>query len=428
MQASDFPEITGGPPLAPLANEPRLGGGRRIALLLPTLGGGGAEASMLRTGEALRNRGFEVDLVLCERTGPLVAQVPTGIRMVELAPAPMLLARAYALAADPGGFRELLRPVLLARKAPHRLVYLPALVRYLRRVRPDALFAALPGPSLMAVWARRLARVTTRVTVSQRNALSQTLAGSSKWRKRFLPPLLRRTYLAADAIVAVSDGVGSDLATCTGIPRARITTIYNPVVTPDLFAKAREALEHPWLAGASPIVLGVGALIDQKDFPTLVRAFARVRAARPCRLIILGRGKNPEQTTERQARLMALAEELGVACDVLLPGFVSNPLAYMARAALFVLSSRYEGLPGVLIQALACGCPVVSTDCPHGPAEILDGGRYGRLVPVGDAAALAAAMLATLASPPPADWLKERAALFSVDRAVDRYLEVLLAA
>ena len=382
---------------------------------------------MLTTALALLERGFQVDVVVCRRQGPLVDCVPPGARVVELRPSWPLVGRAYALAADPGGLAELLRPVLIPRKAPHRLTFLPALARYLRTNRPDALLAAMPAASLMAVWARRLARVPTRIVVSQRNTLSSTLGGSEKWRKRFLPPLIRRVYGEADAIIAVSDGVAEDLAQCAGISRECVRTVYNPVVTPELVRKAKEPLQHPWFEkGAPPVVLGVGALIPQKDFPTLIRAFARVRARRPCRLMILGQAKSPEDTAARHAELRALAHELSVADDLELPGFVENPFKYMINASLFVLSSRFEGLPGVLIQALACGCPAVSTDCPHGPAEILDGGRYGKLVAVGDDAALADAMAATLDAPPPAATLRARAALFSLESAVDRYLELLL--
>jgi glycosyltransferase involved in cell wall biosynthesis len=189
---------------------------------------------------------------------------------------------------------------------------------------------------------------------------------------------------------------------------------------------AREAVAHAWLApGAPPVVLGVGSLSARKDFPTLVRAFARLRAARDCRLVILGQAASPRKTEEQQAELMALAAGLGVAADVDLPGFVANPFAYMARAGVFVLSSAFEGLPGALIQALACGCPVVSTDCPSGPAEILDGGRFGTMVPVGDDRAMAAAIAATLDRPIAAATLRARAELFSVERAVDRYLDLM---
>ena len=382
---------------------------------------------MLTAAQAMLERGLQVDVVVCRREGPLATRVPAAAQVVELRPSWPLIGRAYALAADPGGVGELLRPVLAPRKALNRLAFLPALARYLRAHRPDALLAAMPHANLMAVWARRVAGYPTRIGVSQRNTLSSTIGGSAKWRKRFLPALIRRGYGQADAVIAVSNGVADDLARCTGIPRERIATVYNPVVTPDLARKAGEPLEHAWFQpDAPPVVLGVGALTEQKDFPTLIRAFARVRARRPCRLMILGQGKTPEDTATRQAELRSLAEGLGCADDLELPGFVQNPFKYMARASLFVLSSRYEGLPGVVIQALACGCPVVSTDCPHGPAEILAGGRYGRLVPVGDDAALADAIAATLDAPPAAAMLRARAGLFSVESAVDRYLELLL--
>ena len=202
-----------------------------------------------------------------------------------------------------------------------------------------------------------------------------------------------------------------------------MTTIYNPVVTAELVSQSRAPLDHPWLQlGAPPVILGVGRLHEQKDFPTLLRAFARVRAKREARLIILGEAKHAEYRTE----LTTLAAQLGIANDVMFPGFVDNPFAYMAHAAVFVLSSAWEGLPTVLIEALACGCPVVSTDCPSGPAEILENGKYGPLVPVGDDVALADAICSVLNTPPNRDWLRARGALFGVDHVADRYLGVLL--
>jgi len=257
---------------------------------------------------------------------------------------------------------------------------------------------------------------------SEHNPLSHQVVQRSKrwnWRWRFLPPLIRGVYPWADAIVAVSNGVADDLSSTAGIARKRITTIYNPVVTPGLQEKARATLNHPWFApGSPPVVLGVGRLAAEKDFPTLLKAFARVRAVRKARLMILGEGRE-------RATLEALAHELGVATDVELPGFVDNPFAYMARAAVFVLSAVWEGFGNVVVEAMACGCPVVSTDCPSGPAEIMDGGAYGSLVPVGDDAALAKAILSVLETPPDLERLRARAALFSVDRAADQYLEVL---
>jgi glycosyltransferase involved in cell wall biosynthesis len=189
---------------------------------------------------------------------------------------------------------------------------------------------------------------------------------------------------------------------------------------------AGQPVAHRWfLPAAPPVVLGVGSLSERKDFPTLLRAFAKLRKQRDCRLVILGEAGSPKKTEEQRAALMALAAELGVAADVDLPGFVANPFAYMARAAAFVLSSAFEGLPGALIQAMACGCPVVSTDCLSGPAEILEGGRFGAMVPVGDDQAMAAAIAATLDRPIAAATLRGRAGMFSVDRAVDRYLDLM---
>jgi glycosyltransferase involved in cell wall biosynthesis len=295
-------------------------------------------------------------------------------------------------------------------------------VRYLRHERPQVLLSAMTDLNLVALWARRLARVHTELVISEHITLSQSVqagANRRKWRHRFLPPLVARTYPWAEAIIAVSAGVADDLSTVAEIPRERILTIYNPVVTPDLAEKSRASRDHPWFApGSPPVLLAVGRLAGQKDFPTLLRAFARVRALRPARLVVLGEGKE-------RTKLEALALELAVAGDVALPGFVLNPFPYMRRAAALVLSSVYEGLPGVLIEALACGCPVVSTDCPSGPAEILDRGAYGKLVPVGDDARLSAAILATLDAPPDRNRLRQRAALFSEDDKVNQYLQML---
>jgi glycosyltransferase involved in cell wall biosynthesis len=228
----------------------------------------------------------------------------------------------------------------------------------------------------------------------------------------------RLFYPWADAVIAVSEDVARDLSKVTGMPRERIVTIPNPVVTLELKEKARAPLDHPWYRpGQPPVVLGVGRLVSAKDFPTLLRAFARLRATRPVRLMILGEGKG-------RAGLAALAEQLGIVGDVQFPGYVDNPFSYMARSAVFVLSSAWEGLPGVLIEAMACGCPIVSTDCP-GAAEILGGGVHGPLVPVGDDAALAMAVASVLDSSPKREQLRARAGRFGVDRATERYLDVL---
>ena len=248
------------------------------------------------------------------------------------------------------------------------------------------------------------------------------MAQSGKRHDKSLPGLARHFYRHADSIIAVSNGVADDLAQLIAVPRSRITTIYNPVFSSELAARSHEPLAHAWLTPhAPPVVLGIGKLKPQKDFACLIRAFARVRAVRPARLIILGDGAQRES-------LLALARQLQVAPDVELPGFVANPFAYLARARVFVLSSAWEGLSNVIIEALACGCPVVSTDCPSGPAELLDHGRYGGLVPVGDDEALARTIVQTLDNPPDRQQLQTRASEFSIERAAAEYRRVLLGA
>jgi glycosyltransferase involved in cell wall biosynthesis len=214
--------------------------------------------------------------------------------------------------------------------------------------------------------------------------------------------------------------VADDAARVTGVPRERITAIHNPVLSLALRERGADPIDDPWLApDGPPVILGVGRLVEQKDFPTLVRAFARLRARRSARLLILGEG--PER-----AALERLVAELGVAADVRLRGRVPGAPAFMARAAVFVLSSAWEGFGRVLVEALAMGCPVVSTDCPSGPREILENGLYGPLVPVGDDAALAAAIESVLERPPERAALRKRAEDFSLERGVERYLAVLL--
>jgi glycosyltransferase involved in cell wall biosynthesis len=394
---------------------------QRIALVFEDFAGGGVQRSMLRTADELVGRGFAVDLVVGRAAGPLLSEVPPQARVVELERSSRwrLRAGAYAVA-DRTIFESLVR----SKKARKSTRYLPALIRHFRSRRPNAVLAATTRYNLMVLWARRLAGLAASVIVSQRDQSSDPTLSPGLLRCGHPATLIRRSYVQADAIVAVSNGVADDLATCAGIPRSRITTVYNPVVGPDLLAKAQHSLDHPWFApGAPPVILGVGRPVPQKDFATLIRAFVRVRVQRPVRLLILG---EPEESHAEYARkLRALPKELDVAEDVSFSGFVVNPFAYMARAAVFVLSSVHEGLPGALIQALACGCPVVSTDCPFGPAEILDGGRFGAIVPIADDRAMAAAIVAALDHPIAAERLRARAELFSVERAVDRYLELM---
>jgi glycosyltransferase involved in cell wall biosynthesis len=342
---------------------------------------------MLRLAEGFASRGFDVDLVLVRAEGPYLAEVSSAVRVLDLA-------------------------------APRVLASLPALVRYLRRERPDALVSALNHANLVAIWASRLARFPGRVAVNEQIQLSGSRRHSVLWRQRRVPSFAKRFYPWADYVIGNSQGVADDLHQLIGISRDRIPVIFNPVVAPDLEKKVEEPLSHPWLQpGQPPVVLAVGRLKAHKGFSLLISAFAEVRRLRPARLLILGEG--PER-----AALESLVARLGLADDVALPGFVENPYAYMARAAAFVLSSQWEGLPTVMIEALYCGAPVVATDCPSGPREILRDGKFGQLIPIGDAAAMARALEEALAgrAPRPSE---ESWRLYDLDTVVDQYDELL---
>ena len=367
-------------------------------------------------------RGRHVDLVLCQAKGAYLGEIPSGATMVELSATGGLMTRVLAAASNPADFLALLRPVVLAPKIAPEIARIRSLQHYIEAHRPDVMLSALTYANLLSIWTKRRSRTGVPVVVSERIALSTYCKAPSnyrKWRWRYLPEVVRRTYPDANAVVAVSRQVEDDLADEIGLPRDRITTIYNPVVDDALRDRAQQVPDHLWFADTGiPVILAVGRLTEQKDFPTLLQAFARIRARQPARLVILGEGRLRDALRQQ-------ADALGIADDVDMPGFVENPFQYMARAAVLVLPSLYEGLPGVLIQALACACPVVSTDCPGGSREILADGQYGALVPVGDADAMARAVLDELENPTASDALLHRAEAFSVERGVDNYLALL---
>jgi glycosyltransferase involved in cell wall biosynthesis len=379
------------------------GGALRLALFLSGLSGGGAQRRVLALAHGFAARGHRVELVVVRAAGPFAAQIPSGVRLVALEPAMSRL------------------PVLRRYKSLWVIAAAPELARYLRGARPDVLLSTSNPANLAALWARRLAAVDVPIVVTVNVHLSEATGARQPFWGRWLRALARRFYPRADAIIAISRGVAADLEWSIPAAANRITTVYNPVDLADIERLGRERVEHPWFAGGgAPVILAVGKLKRQKDFPTLLRALRIVRATRPARLVILGEG-------EERRRLQKLALSLGIADDVALPGFIDNPFPWMTGASVFVLSSAWEGFSNVLLEALACGCPVVSTDCPSGPAEILAGGLYGPLVPVGDADALAAAIVALLEQPPDRERLRRRARDFSLDAAVNGYLKVLLA-
>jgi glycosyltransferase involved in cell wall biosynthesis len=396
-----------------------------IALFLHGLSAGGVQRSTMNLAGELIRRGHRIDIVCCTDNGAARAMVPSRAVLHPLRRQTGLGFAPLAWRAQPAARRQMIKPVILPLFPQKAMYYLPALTAYLVQRQPDALISADTYCNIGAIWARQLAGIATRIVVSERNTLSVQLQRPERrhaWRWRHAPQLIGAAYPLADGIVSVSDGVGDDLSRLCGIPRAAITTIYNPVhFGPELEQRAVEEPDHAWLRpGQPPLILAAGRLVKPKDFATLVRAFALLRRTRTARLLILGE----EQERGERAHLVALARELGVGADVDLPGHVANPYAYYRRASVFVLSSYREGLGNVLIEALACGSPVVSTDCPHGPAEILGGGKYGRLVPVADAQALSAAIAATMDDPLPRDVLRARGASFTAARAASAYLSL----
>jgi len=363
-------------------------GKEKVALFLPSLRGGGAERVMVNLARGFYDQGINVDLVLAKAEGPYLSEVPAGVRVIDLHSSRVLFS-------------------------------LPGLVRYLRRERPQSILSAMDHANIVAIWARKLSGVSCRVVVSVHSTLSRALMNIPNLRGYLMPNLIRIFYPLADAVIAVSNGVAEDFANITRLPRESIKVIYNPIVIPELLEKAKEAVEHPWFSrGEPPVILSVGRLTKAKDYPTLIRAFALVHRERPARLMILGEG-------EERPKLEALIQELGLDEDVSLPGFVDNPYAYMARAAVFVLSSAWEGFGNVLVEAMAVGTPVVATDCPSGPAEILEGGKWGKLVPVGDIEKIAKAIIETLEDLNCPDVTK-RAQDFGIEKPVQNYLRVLL--
>ncbi len=360
----------------------------RIACFFATSGHSGVDRLARHLLPALARRGYRVDLLRVRGHGPeLVADTP-GLRILDLG-------------------------------VKHTLAALPGLIAYLKRARPEVLLSDKDRVNRLALAAGAVAQVPTRLILRNGTTISVDLA-SRHWLERWIQrQSIRFLYPLADRVLVPSQGVADDLARYTGLACGHIQVVPSPIVPAELFERSLPPPDHPWFIPGEPqVILGLGELGARKDFATLIRAFARVRTQRPCRLMILGRGRQRE-------RLLALAAELGVAGDVELPGFVANPYGYLAHAALFVLSSRWEGLPFALVEALAVGTPVVATDCPSGPREVLADGCYGRLVPVGDGRALAEAMVKTLDDPLPRPLLQQAARRFEIEAATSAYLQAM---
>ena len=358
-----------------------------VALFVHSMSGGGMERVMLGLASGLAERGMFVDLVLNRAGGEYIDLVPVNVRLLDL-------------------------------NSNRTIVSFLEFLRYLRREGPDVVLSTPLRPNIVALVAKVIVRGGLRVVVRQDSTFTKSFEDGS-FRVRRIWQLLKWLLPLADCIVPVSFGVAEDLRAVAPAVSHKIMTIYNPVVWPDHSQKAAAPVEHPWFNDArTPVILSVGRLAPVKDQATLLRAFTQVVASRPAHLVILGEGP------ERQ-NLAALSDRLGISQHVDMPGFRINPYAYMSKSKVFVLSSRHEGLSTVLIEAMASGTSVVSTDCRSGPREILEDGKWGHLVPVGDWRAMAEAIIDTLDNPIPSGQLIARASDFSADASIDRYLEVL---
>lgn len=364
-------------------------GAADVVILLPDLRGGGAERVNINLANEFVARGFSVDMLLMRATGELMPLLDPDIRIVDLGVDRM---------------RGVFRP----------------LVRYLKEARPASMLACMWPLTILASAARFASRAKTRLVVAEHTTWSSAERSGDRLHRFNLSATMRIAFPRAQGVVTVSEGAADDLAGIAGLHRERVVAIHNPIVggaKPAAAAQAPGPLE--WALGPHHKILAVGTLKAIKDYDTLLEAFALLRRGVDARLLILGEG-------DQRAALERKIADLDLCSEVFMPGFMANPDASFRAADLHVLSSIGEGFGNVIVEALEAGTPVVSTDCPSGPREILDHGRYGTLVPVGDAGALAQAMREALTRTHDTAALKARAADFSVDKAADAYLDLLL--
>lgn len=399
-----------------------------LGFALPSLAGGGAERVTLTLAKSLLADGHRVDLILARLRGDYRAEIPPGLRIhyarlwrpdaalrrhcqrlgLELRPITVNPAGAAA------AWLSLRRRHPGLRVGRKQAVLAWVIARYIRRARPRLLVAAPDYANLPALYAAELTGGAMPVIVAEHNNIA--MGDTGNWRRE-----AQALYPQAAAVVAVSQGVAGEAAQLLGVDARRIHTIYNPIPSGRIWRMAQAEVTHPWFQdGQPPVILSVGRPSPQKDHATLVAAFGLARRRLPARLALMGRFP-----AAYRAGLIHQAREYGAAADLGFLDFDENPFRYMRRARLFALSSRWEGLGLTLLEAMACGTPVVSADAPHGPAEILESGQWGKLTPVGDAPALAQAMVETLhGDRPPATALRQRAAWFSEQRAADAYRQL----
>ncbi|BAO43524.1 glycosyltransferase [Thiolapillus brandeum] len=357
-----------------------------ITLFLPGLFGGGAERIFVRLANAFSKRGFNVEILVLSKEGPLFSEVADSVHVR-----------------------------VLNKSTPARAI--PLLYRYLRTYKPKAVLSGLFHANVAMASAARLAHFGGRLVLSERSTLENSLRLRSRMDRFLLRHWIPVAYPWSSKVVVVANGVREELVRDFGLPRQDVQVIYNPIDIQMVQERSREPVSFPW-EDNQPVIIAGGRLHIQKDFMTLMEAFALLRKETSARLVILGEGAE-------RGRLEAYAQELGISEDVWLPGFVSNPWAYMRRSSLFVLSSLWEGLPGILLEAMALGLPLIATRCPSGPEEILENGRYGCLVPMRNPKVLSMAMAQGLSGKLPRYDVDLAMQRFDMSVATSRYLEAL---
>ncbi|MEX0685073.1 MAG: glycosyltransferase [Balneolales bacterium] len=359
----------------------------RIGLFFGTFAGGGAERMMINLAKGLSSCGNEVTIYVVNKTGVLLKEVPRSIPIHD-----------YKAKYGARSIIHKIRDTLIS----HNL---------------DALISTQEHVNASVALAKIGTKTNTIIIFREANTPNQK--GYSWWRKY----LYRKLYKKADHYVAVSKGVKEDLMEFYKLENESISVIYNPVVDQKMIDASKQEVTHCWLSNKdrTPVIIGMGRIHPQKGFEDLIEAFSLVQSKIKSKLIIFGSIDSEEYFKSLKRQVM----DLNLDQDIEFAGFIDNPYKYLSKASVFVLSSKYEGLPGVLIQAMACGCPIVSTDCPYGPKEILNGDRYGKLVEVGNARMMADAIIETLNSPTDKAKVRERASIYSIDNSVSEYLNLI---
>ena len=391
-----------------------------IALFIKNFEYGGIQRSALRLANKLHAFGHTVH-VISPGTGPLIATLSDGIRVIHLASGGPLTARWLALRANPTARASMMLPLVFAIHPLKGLRVIKSLTQYLRLERPGALVSATASLNVVATLAKRLADVSTRLVLTEHITAVQLRTTDRRFARRHLPELMRRTYRDAAAIVGISSIVASDLRELLQVPTERVRCIFNPAIPDDVRTQAAAPIDHPWFAvGQPPVVLSAGRASRVKDYEMLLHAFAHLRAGMAARLVILTSAVPGTTQHEYLDELRDLAQLLGIAQDFEILDFQSNPFAFMARAGVFATTSISEGFGNVAAEALAAGCPVVGT-CTKGTAEVLGHGHFGRLVPIGDTTAMAAALQETLSEPRDSAALMQRGNAFTEEQSARSY-------